>query len=57
MYFCPLLKTSQGKRSLKGKKSRCSSVVEYILGKDGVTSSTLVNGSLFFYRSNTNFKI
>ena len=27
-------------------KSRCSSVVEYFLGKEGVTSSTLVNGSI-----------
>ena len=37
------------KRSFFSKKiSRCSSVVEYILGKDGVMSSTLINGSFFF---------
>ena len=28
-------------------KCRCSSVVEHFLGKEGVTSSTLVNGSKF----------
>ena len=28
--------------------SRCSSVVEHFLGKEGVTSSTLVNGSETF---------
>ena len=27
------------------EKCRCSSVVEHFLGKEGVTSSTLVNGS------------
>ena len=29
----------------KGELCRCSSVVEYFLGKEGVTSSSLVNGS------------
>ena len=47
--FLPAQKT-QRKCSLFNtqKKSRCSSVVEYILGKDGVMSSTLINGSFFF---------
>ena len=48
MYFCapyfPMWETF----FFIEKKSRCSSVVEYILGKDGVMSSTLINGSFFF---------
>ena len=37
------------KRSLSNKleNRRCSSVVEYLLGKEGVMSSTLINGSFF----------
>ena len=48
MYFCPLKKHKGSVLFLIHKKSRCSSVVEYILGKDGVMSSTLINGSFFF---------
>lgn len=36
-------------------KSRCSSVVEHFLGKEGVTSSTLVIGSDSFYLTDCKF--
>ena len=57
MYFCPLKKHKGSVLFLIHKKSRCSSVVEYILGKDGVMSSTLINGSFFLSIKDLSIKI
>ena len=56
MYFCQPFETHLWVALFIMKKSRCSSVVEYILGKDGVMSSTLINGS-FFFEMNIRIKI